>query len=185
MQAASIVRIRMNDSKHVKMKIGDAEFEAEVPADKVQAMYDQFLAALQNRAPAKAPTVPSANGGSSDQVVGAAEATFDSSMMQRIFEQRADGFVTLKLLPKGDGKEADAFLLLLFGYRRLKGEEVVLGTHLLRAAELSGLSTYRPAHALASHERYVIRGGLKKGSTYALNNQGVTKAEEIAAKMFE
>jgi hypothetical protein len=185
MQAASTVRIRMTETKRIKMKIGDAEFEADVPADQVQPMYDQFLAALQNRAPAK-PAVPA-----SVAIPGAPDPTplhaaaFEQSMLQRVFELRADGFVTLKLLPKGDNKEADAFLLILFGYRRLKNEEVVLATHLLRAAELSGLSAYRPAHALAAHERYVIRGGQKKGSTYALNNQGVTKAEEITAKIFE
>lgn len=173
----------MTESKRVKMKIGDAEFEADVPADQVQPMYDQFLAALQNRAPAK-PAAPAIEPVVADTATVPA-TPFDQSMLQRVFEQRADGFVTLKLLPKGDNKEADAFLLLLFGYRRLKNEEVVLATHLLRAAELSGLSAYRPAHALATHERFVIRGGQKKGSTYALNNQGVTKAEEVTAKIFE
>ncbi len=174
----------MTDTKHIKMKIGDAEFEADVPTEQVQPMYDQFLAALQNRAPAKpaafaaAPTPPEAFA----NPIGAA---FDPSMLQRLFELRTDGFVTLRFLPKGDSKEADAFLLLLLGYRRLKNEETVLATHLLRAAELSGLSAYRPAHALAAHERFVIRGGQKKGSTYALNNQGLTKAEEIAAKIFD
>jgi hypothetical protein len=175
----------MTETKRIKMKIGDAEFEADVPADQVQPMYDQFLAALQNRGPAKptAPSVPLGNLPPDPPLTP--PAAFDQTMLQRVFELRADGFVTLKLLPKGDNKEADAFLLLLFGYRRLKNEEVVLATHLLRAAELSGLSAYRPAHALAVHERYVIRGGQKKGSTYALNNQGVTKAEEVVTKIFE
>jgi hypothetical protein len=177
--------MQMSDTKRIKMKIGDAEFEADVPADQVQPMYDQFLAALQNRAPAKAATPAAAVQPATTDPAAPPQTPFDQSMLQRVFEQRADGFVTLKLLPKGDNKEADAFLLLLFGYRRLKNEEVVLATHLLRAAELSGLSAYRPAHALAAHERYVIRGGQKKGSTYALNNQGVTKAEEVTAKIFE
>lgn len=174
----------MTDTKRIKMKIGDAEFEADVPADQVQPMYDQFLAALQNRAPAK-PVAPAVATPGTPDPAPPNPALFDQSMLQRVFELRADGFVTLRLLPKGDNKEADAFLLILFGYRRLKNEEVVLATHLLRAAELSGLSAYRPAHALAAHERYVIRGGQKKGSTYALNNQGVTKAEEITAKIFD
>src|SRR5258708_37407289 len=106
MQAASIVRIRMNDTKRVKMKIGDAEFEADVPADQVQPMYDQFLAALQNRAPTKAPATPPANPNIPNHITPPNEVAFDQSMLQRVFEQRADGFVTLKLLPKGDDKEA-------------------------------------------------------------------------------
>jgi hypothetical protein len=174
----------MTDTKRIKMKIGDAEFEADVPADQVQSMYDQFLAALEKR-PAAPPAAAAAAAHAPVLPEAPSVGGFDQGMLQRIFDLRADGMVTLRLLPKGDNKEADAFLLILFGYRRLKNEEVVMATQLLRAAELSGLTAYRPAHALAVHERFVIRGGQKKGSTYALNNQGVTKAEEIAAKIFE
>ena len=164
-------------SHRIKIKLGDSEFEAEGASETVQAQYEQFLAAL-DRTGTKTPSAKTAS--QQPQNTGDGDAIFS-----RIFEMRPDGVVTLKLLPKGDEKEADAFLLILYGYRRLKQEETVLGTHLLRAAELSGLSSYRPAHALAPHERYVIRGGQKKGSTYALNNQGVSKAEEIANKIFE
>src|ERR1043166_6447097 len=101
-------------------------------------------------------------------------------MLARMFELRADGVIALRVLPKGDEREADAFLLILYGYRRLKGDEDILGTQLLRSAQHSGIDTYRPAHALASYDRYVIRGGQRKGSTYSLNNQGIIKAEEIA-----
>jgi len=173
-----------NDPKHIRMKIGDAEFEADVPSDEVvQQMYDRFLAAIEKRAPEAASKKPPLSGDTkTTETPNGSEA---DGLVQRIFELRPDGFVALKMLPKGEQKEADAFLLILYGYRKLKGEETILGTHLLRAAEFSGLQAYRPAHALAVHERYVIRGGYKKGSTYALNNQGIVKAEEIAAKIFE
>jgi len=177
-----------NDPKHVRMKIGDAEFEADVPSDEVvQQMYDRFLAAVENRvadAPsigAKPPPKPQNGISGADDKNG----KDPDSLVKRIFELRQDGFVTLKMLPKGDQKEADAFLLILYGYRKLKGEETVLTTHLLRAAEFSGLQGYRPGSALATHDRYIIRGGYKKGSTYALNNQGLMRAEEIAAKIFD
>lgn len=186
--AADLESTMNNDPKRVRMKIGDAEFEAEVPTDEVvQQMYDRFLAAIEKRV-GEAPTM----GAKMLPKVGdAAPGTNEKSgeaadgLVSRIFELRADGFVTLKMLPKGDQKEADSFLLILYGYRKLKNEETVLATHLLRAAEYSGLQAYRPAHALTVHDRYVIRGGYKKGSTYALNNQGLVKAEEIAAKIFE
>jgi hypothetical protein len=179
-----------NDTKRIRMKIGDSEFEADVPSDEVvQQMYDRFLAAIEKRAaesqvtPIKASDPKPPKGSSDAAEKPPAEAA--DGLTARIFELRPDGYVTLKMLPKGDQKEADAFLLLLYGYRKLKGEETVLATHLLRSAEFSGLQAYRPAHALTVHERYVIRGGYKKGSTYALNNQGLPKAEEIAAKIFE
>jgi hypothetical protein len=164
----------------IKIKLGDSEFEAEGAPDSVQAQYEQFLAALDRSGTKAAAPAGKGNPAQQSNPNGLDDATWG-----RIFELRPDGFVTLKLLPKGDEREADAFLLILYGYRRLKQEETVMATHLLRAAEYSGLSAYRPAHALATHERYVIRGGQKKGSTYALNNQGLAKAEEIAAKIFE
>jgi hypothetical protein len=172
----------MSDVRHVRMKIGDAEFEADVPADSVQSMYDRFLAAVEKKpAPAAAikadPPKPNEQTPLGNGV--------DEALLARMFELRQDGVVTLRLLPKTDDREADAFLLILYGYRRLKQQDEVLATQLLAAAEYSGLSAYRPAHALASHDRYVRRGGVKKGSWYSLNNQGVTKAEEIAAKMFD
>lgn len=162
----------------IKTKIGDNEFEAEGTPEVVQAQYDQWLGHLSQSA--IKPKPQSDKGNQHTHATGT-----DETIWPRIFELRPDGFVTLKVLPKGDEKEGDAFLLILYGYRRLKQEETVMATHLLRAAELSGLSSYRPAHALAAHDRYVIRGGQKKGTTYTLNNQGVNKAEEIGAKIFE
>jgi hypothetical protein len=178
----------MAEIRRVKIKHGDSEFEADVPADKVQSIYDQFLATLEKRT--QAPLQPSNAGGKDHDAklkssAASIEGQADQQLLTRLFETRADGMVTLRVLPKGDTKEADAFLLLLYGFRRLKEEEDVLATHLLRAAELSGLVAYRPAHALAPHESLVIRGGQKKGSTYSLNNQGVIKAQEIAARIFE
>jgi hypothetical protein len=171
----------MSDIRHVRMKIGDAEFEADVPADSVQSMYDRFLAAVEKK-PAT-PAVKADPAKPNEQTLPG--NGLDETLLARMFELRQDGVVTLRLLPKTDDREADAFLLILYGYRRLKQQDEVLATQLLAAAEYSGLSAYRPAHALASHDRYVRRGGVKKGSWYSLNNQGVTKAEEIAAKMFD
>jgi hypothetical protein len=172
-----------------RVKFGEAEFEADVPTDKVQSMYDQFLATLEKRAEraswpfnaGQQKPKPPAEGATPDRLPG----SFDDALLTRIFELRQDGYVTLRVLPKGDQKEADAFLLILYGYRRLKNEDTVLSTHLLRAGEFSGLNSYRPAHALATHESLIIRGGYKKGSTYTLNNQGIAKAEEIAARIFD
>ena len=39
----------MTETRRLKMKIGDAEFEADVPESNVQPMYDRFLSALERR----------------------------------------------------------------------------------------------------------------------------------------
>jgi len=162
----------------LKIKLGDSEFEAEGTPEDIKAQYDAFLAAHQQAgARPPSPARPDAENRRVYQV--------DDTLMRRIFEVRQDGTVTLKALPKGDNRDMDAFLLLLLGYLRLKDTEPVMATHLLRAAQYSGLNSLRPADAASATEAYIIRGGVKKGTTYALNNQGKTKAEEIAATLFD
>ena len=105
-------------------------------------------------------------------------------MLTRVFDLREDGAVTLKVLPSGPDKNADAMLLLLYGYYRLKNEEYVLATELFRAAERSGISLRRPANEYVRNGRFVIRGGQRKGTHYSLNSQGLAMAKEITAKIF-
>lgn len=167
----------------IKIKVGSAEFEAEGTAEDVESQFTRFMALLEKAPPQVSPLPPPAsrNGNGQEQKV---IDTGDLDLA-RIFDLRQDGYVTLKLLPKGESRESDAFLLLLLGCRELKQEERVLATHILRAAQFSGISSLRPADAAAATEPYIIRGGQKKGSTYMLNNQGLVRAKEIAAKMFE
>jgi hypothetical protein len=163
----------MTELRHMKMKIGDAEFEADVAEDRVKPMYDQFLVMLEHRDH----TAVRANG------ADAPPKTRDQASLEQIFEIRPDGTVVLKLLPKGPDKEADAMLLLLYGYYLLKNEECVLATHLFRAAEQSGVSLRRPANEYVRNGRFVVRNGQRKGSNYALNSQGLAMAQEIAAQL--
>jgi hypothetical protein len=163
----------MTELRHMKMKIGDAEFEADVAEDRVKPMYDQFLVMLEHR---DHPAVR-ANG------ADAPPKTHDQASLEQIFEIRPDGTVVLKLLPKGPDKEADAMLLLLYGFYLLKNEECVLATHLFRAAEQSGVSLRRPANEYVRNGRFVVRNGQRKGSNYALNSQGLAMAQEIAAQL--
>jgi len=39
----------MTEIRRVKMKFGDAEFEADVPEDRIQPMYDSFIFTLEQR----------------------------------------------------------------------------------------------------------------------------------------
>ncbi len=163
----------MSELRRLKMKFGNAEFEAEVAEDKVQPMYDQFLSIL-------------GHAGRTPKHAGSIEhpgKTFDQGVLTRIFDLHEDGAVVLKLLPEGHDKEADALLLLLYGYHALKSEECVMATHLFRAAEKSGISLRRPINLCARNSRFVIRNGQRKGSNYALNSQGLAMAKEITARM--
>jgi len=208
----------MTEVRRIKMKFGDAEFEADVPEDRVQPMYTQFLCTLQraNRIPprlingggtgfakkafAVEPIISPPecfdhdrriNGGDNasakatrtvETIISSPESS-DREVLMRIFDLHEDGAVTLKVLPKGPDTNADAMLLLLYGYYRLKNEECVLATQLFRAAEQSGISLRRPANEYARNSRFVTKDGQRKGSHYALNSHGLAMAKEITAKM--
>jgi hypothetical protein len=156
------------------MKIGDAEFEAEVAEDKVQLMYGQFLSILDHEgrdSPTRARSVESPR------------EIFDRGMLTRIFDLHEDGAVVLKVLPEDHDKEADAILLLLYGYRLLKNEECVMATQLFHAAEKSGISLRRPVNLCDRNSRFVTRQGQRKGSNYSLNSYGLAMAKEITARI--
>jgi hypothetical protein len=189
----------MTETRRLKLKIGEAEFEADVPENEVQPMYCQFLSMLERRGQTavrlsggaddfpraksgdREPSIVSTvRAGSSAEFLG---ETFDKSPLTRIFDVRQDGAVTLKVLPSGPDKNADAMLLLLYGYYRLKNEEYVLATHLFRSADQSGISLRRPVKEYAGNAPFVVRGGQRKGSHYSLNQQGRVKAQEISTRI--
>jgi hypothetical protein len=157
------------------MKIGDAEFEAEVAEDEVHPMYDQFLSMLGERRP------PPGRVG----FVESSRIAFDQRLLTGIFDLRQDGTVVLKVLPDGPDRSANTMLVLLYGYYVLKNEECVLATQLFRSGEQSGVSLRRPAKECIRNGRFVVRNGQRKGSNYALNNQGLAMAKEITAKVLD
>ena len=177
----------MTNSHRIKIKIGTAEFEAEGEQSAVQAQFDAFMRAIE-KAPV-APTPPAVeSGGPTGERAAASPLGNDERVEQllaSVFEQRQDGIISLKVLPKGDNRDADALMLILFGYARLKGQDDVLATQLLRAAQQSGVSIDRPANTLATYDLLLIRGGQRKGTTYRLNNVGVAKAKEILVGIFK
>jgi len=191
----------MTEVRRVKMKFGDAEFEADVPEDRVQPMYDRFICSLERRSRMPCRTL---NGGvktlaSTLASISAANISadarerfispttpsesFDTKMLGPLFDLCDDGLVLLKVPPKGVETGAEALLLILYGYLRLKNEDGVLATQLRRAAEHSGISIHWPAYELAPYHRFVNRVGQGKGSAYSLNDQGLTMAQEITSKM--
>jgi hypothetical protein len=186
----------MSEFRRLKIKIGESEFEADVPEKQIGPMYAQFLAMLDRRSetPArsinlgtKAPTqeremeAPVLAGPS----VQFFNETFDRTLLSRIFDLSHDGAITLKVLPRGGDTIAEAMLLLLYGYYLLKNEECVLATQLFRAAKQSGVPLRRSINGYVKDRRFVNRGGRAKGSHYSLNGQGLEMAKVIAAKMFE
>jgi hypothetical protein len=183
----------MTEIRRVKMKFGDAEFEADVPEDRVQPMYDRFICTLErrrrrssrpiDRGRTPGSTNRSAIGADTTGSLVAPPEAFDDGSLGRLFDLREDGVVILKVLPDGAEKGAEALLLILYGYRRLKNEDDVQATRLHRAAERSGVAIRWPAYELATYDRFVNRAGRRKGSAYSLNHEGLVIAQEISTKI--
>jgi hypothetical protein len=136
----------MTEIRRVKMKFGDAEFEADVPEDRIQLIYDRFIGTLRQhcrthfepiggdgRTPAHA-DCPAIGADTVERLTGIPEFIDDGSL-RRLFDLHEDGVVILKVLPVGAGRGAESLLLILYGYRRLKNKDGVLATQLHRAAE--------------------------------------------------
>lgn len=179
----------MNDVPHrIRIRFGEAEFEAEGSADVVGENYARFMALLETKEPPaprpvdrpreEASAVEQPQGRTAEGPPGDTEALGEEEL-RRLFLQHGS-LVSLRLLPHGKEREVDALLLILLGYRLLRQQHDVMATQLMKAAKQSGLQVGRLDRTIGKQTAQVTSGGSGRGKRYALNNQGVRKAEQIA-----
>lgn len=167
----------------LNVRIGDAEFAAEGSEQQVRDQFEQFMAAVTNMGatgkPKPEPPRNSDDGGNNGQSEGASK-----DRVERVFSVDKDKqFVSLKILPRTDNREADSLLLILYGFKELVGLTEVNAVRLSSAARQSGLQLERIDRTINAHRQYVTEGGAKRGKRYGLNNQGINKAIEIIGEM--
>jgi hypothetical protein len=181
----------MSEPYKVRIKIGDAEFEAEGEKATVDAQFAVFMAAMSAQPAAKPSaatpaTPPADNGGNGDEGNGAPEPSqdgvLDAALLRKAFSNAKD-MVSLNALPKSTTKESDTLLMLLYGFAELKGQDMVLGTQLIRAARQSGITLERVDRAISKYESLLLKGGQRKGQRYGLNNQGKKRAKEMITEL--
>jgi hypothetical protein len=169
----------MADDQKYRLKTrlpNGAEFEAEGSEAVVQALFEKFLAASQAASPSRdtkiLPPRPPA------EETPEEEKGEQSAISNRVFAQDKAGTLSLLALPKGENRDPDTVLMLLFGYHQ-KGQETVTVGVLKKAAQKSGVQLDRVDRVLAPYSSYVTKSGLRKGSRYGLNNQGLIKAQAL------
>lgn len=183
------------EKSRIRVKIGDSEFEAEGDRDIVSAQYNMFLDTIRHvsksilsvSAPHGQPytSEPSYDVGIMDGTEGSEDqAASGTELNARVFSRHKD-LVSLRVLPETKKKNADALILILYGYQVLKGEDAVLGTQLMKSARQSGLSIDRIDRVISENRGLFIRGGARRGVRYALNNQGERHAIKVMNEMFE
>lgn len=176
------------ESHRIKVKLGDAEFDAEGKPEAVQAQYEAFLAAIA-AIPKKTPETPPTPIINGTGALAAAAATVNGVgavtgvTMDRVFRQ--GDRLSLAALPKGDNATADAMLALLYGYLKMQGEPTVTGTALMKSARISGISVDRIDRTMDSLSDFVLSAGVRKARRYQLNNRGLTRAEEVIKTILE
>ena len=173
----------MPDGYKLRVRIGNAEFEAEGAEETVREQFAEFQRLLaQPVAPAvfkKGPDTPVTD--SDGRVL--TEQPADLQVFDRLFsvdEKSGRRMVSLRFLPQGDDRDWVAMLLILLAGKRVLGEDRVQVTTLKGMLERSGVTVDR-VDRIAEKPRkggFVLKGGKAKGSTYALTNTGQARAEQ-------
>jgi hypothetical protein len=167
------------DGYRLKIKVGEHEFEAEGPADVVQAQFESFkslIAALPTTTVAnKSVALPQKE---AENTVSANESAFALDKITRI----EDRVVSLTARP--DNLE-DALLLLLLGQRTFRANDSVTGGEVLNGLRQSGITVGRVDWRLdkLAGEGQIIKVGSGRASRYRLTNQGMNKAQGIARNL--
>ncbi|MGB8985663.1 MAG: hypothetical protein WCC37_03430 [Candidatus Sulfotelmatobacter sp.] len=165
------------------IKIGQHEFQGEGPEETVKKSFEDWKF-LMSSLPAAEISKPAA---AQSQVVNGSMTPRDGDLLAKMFvldEKR--GLVTLRILPRGDDREADAALLVLFGFHEMKAQDEVLVTQLKPALKQSGCNINRVDAVVAKYQRegLINKGGSGKGGKYSLTNSGLEKAAAIARGLF-
>jgi hypothetical protein len=160
----------MDSDYKLHVKLGSSEFNGEGPESAVKEAYEQFLQALSTVH--VAPPPPDMHEKTLEKPSGVDQRLLDKAFLKE------DQFVSLKHLPPDSAtRAADAAILIIYGFKKLLGQDDVPVTKLNEGLRKSGLSLDRVDRFLGVHSQFYRKGGQKSGGRYTLNNQGELKAE--------
>lgn len=166
----------------IKMKVGPHEFEAEGDKDSVQEQLRLWSDLIKAASPQEPIVQPTINQTKETSVQENQIDNLDQNLNKLFIVDEKNHALTLKYLPFSKEKEAEAFLILLFGYKKILDKDELLVTELKRSLEKSGVAVAR-VDRLASRfvaDRMVLKRGSGKGSRYAISNTGMARSLEIA-----
>lgn len=168
----------------LRVKLGAYEFEAEGSEETVRSQFEEFKQLVESRRPSADISADKLTVSNGLDINTDDSARGTPNDLSRLFSDQK-GLVTLKILPASKERYADSALLLLHGFKSLKGLEDVPVTILKAALEKSGCQVARVDRILQPYvdARFILKGGLGKGGKYQLTNTGLVKADEIARNL--
>ena len=180
------------DNSRLRVKASDYELEAEGSRDFVREQYEAFRRLLgdvpgKSAVPKSRETVersssPQAPASPLPGKKADVPAKSETKSFQKllVWDNRAQQ-VKLTVIPDGPMRIADTVLLLLLGYRELRGASQVSALDLNQGLRSAGFDDLRLDREMAPYvkARLVLRSGVGKGSRYRLTTRGVKKAQEL------
>ena len=162
----------MEGSSRLKIKIGDHEFEAEGPAETVQAQFRVFKELI-----AKAPERKGLEPGERLQPPPVPK---NNSQLRLDSIMKTEGRV-VSLTARANLLE-DAILLIILGQKTFRSIDGVTGSEIVDGLKVSGQPADRIDRVITklADDGHVIITGVRRAKRYRLTNQGLAKAQEIA-----
>ena len=161
-------------SYRLNMKVGDHEFHGEGSEESVKRDFEDWkgliaTAGIKRELPSQSHLQPPAD--------------FEPKQLFVMDEQ--EKLVSLRAIPRGNDRDREAFLLILYGFKSLLSEEAVLVTHVKRALKKTGCPVDRIDRIAAKYVEtgLVNKAGMNKGGRYSLTNRGVEAAAILAASL--
>ena len=160
----------MEGSSRLKIKIGDHEFEAEGPAETVQAQFRVFKELI-----AKTPGRKGLEPGEPQQ-----PPPKNNSQLRLDSIMKTEGRV-VSLTARANLLE-DAILLIILGQKTFRSIDGVTGSEIVDGLKVSGQPADRIDRVITklADDGHVIITGVRRAKRYRLTNQGLAKAQEIA-----
>jgi len=169
----------------LRIKIGNAEFEAEGPEQTVKEQFEAFKLLVES-SPRGVNTTAKQPSTEPLQAYEPLEA-MDSEDLRRLylFSKSGDS-LSLAFPPQGKDRQQQALLLILYGFKMLLGQDDASVGALKDSLEQSGFVVER-VDRLAfplTKAGLVWKGGKKgRGGKYRLTNLGVSQAQSVAKEL--
>lgn len=180
----------VTNSNKIHMTVNGNEFNGEGEDSLVRDLFNDWKQLLMDTKPATGrPTSPTPpNPSRFSRIVeevktkdGTIGATWD------IFEvDEKKKLIALRVNPTGETRDADAILLLLYGFKQSWQADEVKVTTLKRCLAVSGLRPDRIDRTMASYiPQFVFKTGRGPGGKYRLTTPGFERADGLARSLFE
>lgn len=180
----------------LRIKASDYELEAEGSRDFVREQYEAFRRLLgdgseksvlpESRDRVESSTAPESPASPlpGEKTGSQRNARTESFQKLLVWDSRTQQ-VKSTVLPEGPMRIADTVLLLLLGYRELRGLSQVSALDLNEGLRAAGFNQFRLDRIMAPYleARLVLRSGVGKGSRYRLTTRGVKRAQELVQSL--